>query len=304
MAYAKPSLIENNYYYLLSIDEVNDGFPLNSSNFLQQALSKDPLQYIMDLRIYPFKLDSVPHSASSDSIKVANITLDAQMQGFLSSGMMNASTTITVPAASSFTDYEPYSTAYLYLPFIGFTDVNLRQIAGSTVGVNYLIDVSSGDITAYITSSSVLIKTVGGHVGESIPLIGSDSRERLQRRASTTIGITSSILTGNAAGAFAGMVNGIEQEFGANGPNVKGNFSGGSTDFDSPMTPYILIIKRDTVAPTAEYKHTKGIPSGATASLRSLSGYTEIESIHLDGFQALDTEKTELEQILKSGVIF
>ena len=303
MAYSKPASVHNNKYYLLSFDTVNSGLPLNGSNFLQQALAKDPLQYIMDIRIYPFRLDNVSRSASSTTVKAGNIDITG-MTGYESSGILDTEVTISVPAASSFTDYEPYSNAYLFLPYIGFTDLNLREVSGASLKVNYVVDVSTGDMTVYISASSVLIKMLGGHVGESIPLIGSDERERIQRRASATMGITASFLSGNYAGGFGGLVNGIEQEFGANGPNVKGSFSEGSTDFDSPRNPYVLIVKRDTISPTSEYKRTKGIPSGATASLRSLSGYTEIESIHLDGFQALDTEKTELEQILKTGVIF
>lgn len=47
-----------------------------------------------------------------------------------------------------------------------------------------------------------------------------------------------------------------------------------------------------------------GYPSYITAKLGDLEGYTEIDSIHLENIGATESELSEIESILKGGVIF
>jgi hypothetical protein len=51
------------------------------------------------------------------------------------------------------------------------------------------------------------------------------------------------------------------------------------------------------------FKQIKGYQSNITAVLSSLSGYTEVDFIHLENVKATDTELEEIETLLKEGVI-
>ena len=67
--------------------------------------------------------------------------------------------------------------------------------------------------------------------------------------------------------------------------------------------PY-LILTRPRQAHPANQNHYTGYPSFITENLSELSGYTEIEQIHLENVQATDSELNEIVSLLESGVIF
>ena len=47
----------------------------------------------------------------------------------------------------------------------------------------------------------------------------------------------------------------------------------------------------------------KGYPAWITRSLGSVHGYTEVDTVHLDGITATDAEKEDIMAKLKAGVI-
>jgi hypothetical protein len=69
------------------------------------------------------------------------------------------------------------------------------------------------------------------------------------------------------------------------------------------QTPYLILTRPRQCLP-AEQNTYMGYPSFISSSMGELSGYTEIENVHLDGIDATDAEITEIENLLKSGVIF
>lgn len=66
--------------------------------------------------------------------------------------------------------------------------------------------------------------------------------------------------------------------------------------------PY-LIISRPTQSVPKQYGHHYGYPSNIYSPLLTLRGYTEIGEIHLTGFTCTEDELTEIDSLLKSGVI-
>ena len=69
------------------------------------------------------------------------------------------------------------------------------------------------------------------------------------------------------------------------------------------FTPYI-VIHRPVQSMPADFKTIKGYQSNITATLSQLTGYTEVDYIHLDGISgATDSELNEIERLLKDGVI-
>lgn len=70
----------------------------------------------------------------------------------------------------------------------------------------------------------------------------------------------------------------------------------------SVQYPY-LILERPRQSLPKDYRRYNGYPSNITATLNSLSGYTEVESIRLDGIPATTEELKMIESALKSGVV-
>lgn len=80
-----------------------------------------------------------------------------------------------------------------------------------------------------------------------------------------------------------------------------GHFSGNS-GFLGVRRPY-AIIKRPKMCNPEEYGRFNGRPCMMYLHLGNLSGYTEVQEIHLTGILATNDELIEIENLLKSGVI-
>ena len=80
-----------------------------------------------------------------------------------------------------------------------------------------------------------------------------------------------------------------------------GHFSGNS-GFLGVRRPY-AIIKRPKMCNPDEYGRFNGRPCMMYLYLGNLSGYTEVQEIHLTGIMATNDELIEIENLLKSGVI-
>ena len=80
-----------------------------------------------------------------------------------------------------------------------------------------------------------------------------------------------------------------------------GHFSGNS-GFLGVRRPY-AIIKRPKMCNPDEYGRFNGRPCMMYLYLGNLSGYTEVQEIHLTGIMATNDELIEIEHLLKSGVI-
>lgn len=68
------------------------------------------------------------------------------------------------------------------------------------------------------------------------------------------------------------------------------------------QVPYV-IINRPKMSMPDGYGHHYGYPSNIYSKLGSLSGYTEVASIHLDGISATSSELTEIQSLLEGGVV-
>ena len=113
--------------------------------------------------------------------------------------------------------------------------------------------------------------------------------------------LTSNIITG----AFNGMSNAI-----TNNPYhvSRGEMGGDFSIFSMPQKPYVIITRTHTVLP-ASYNELMGKPSGKTATLSQLSGFTSIDAIRVEGIKSVNgvsptsVELTTIDEALRSGVI-
>lgn len=154
--------------------------------------------------------------------------------------------------------------------------------AGAGVG-----SVAAGNIRKpadYISTNSsfkTLVKTL-------------DSEEGVMPTANKTAGtgVDAEHLVSATAGVVAGMKPHIQHASGI----------GGSAGMLGVQKPYLIAeIPRQSLA--QDYNKFVGYPSNITSVLGDLSGFTQIEMIHLKGIPCTETELSEIDKMLKSGVI-
>ena len=112
-----------------------------------------------------------------------------------------------------------------------------------------------------------------------------------------------------ASNIITSGVNGMSNAF-LNTPLsvTRGEIGGDFSIFSMPQNPYIIITRTHTVLP-ASYNELMGKPSGKTATLSQLSGFTSIDAIRVEGIKSVNgvsptsVELATIDEALRSGVI-
>ena len=198
-------------------------------------------------------------------------------------------------------DYSPYTSVEAYLPFIGMVKLKTEDIIGSKVTIKYTADVLTGAILCkiFVTKSGIeqQLYAYSGNCSVQIPLTGAD-RTRL------ISGAVTGVLAGGIAGGVAGAVVGGLAKGYMSGSSIER--SGGFTSNSGAMgikTPYI-IVSRKYGYDALDYNKFYGFPSNKTITLGSCKGFTKVKETHVENVaRATDKEKTEIENLLKNGVI-
>lgn len=210
-------------------------------------------------------------------------------------------------------DFEPARTLSIFLPFIGYRQIDLDDLVGGTAYLKYRIDLLTGNLLAMLRivldrngSGRYAHDSVeyffNGNCATSIPVSGSNYATQYSNMLNGAMSCTSSILSGGITGAMGGassIMNSkpIYQRSGALSGNV--GFMGNMTAFfllSSPL-PHI----------PANARQLMGYRSMIYRSFENLAGYEQIETHHPSAALAKECTKEELDEIerlLKEGVIF
>lgn len=198
-------------------------------------------------------------------------------------------------------DYSPYTRVSIYLPYIGEQQLNVDEIAGKTLQLVYNIEVLSGALTALLKVDNSVLYQWSGNAMQSIPLTAQNNTGLAQALIEVSTMAAVGAVTG---GAGVGVVApAVASAVATSKPILSRTGStSGVSGYMSVQTPYLIFeIPRQSLP--ADYNTFLGYPSNITAILGTLSGYTQVEEIHLDGMSATREEIEEIEQLLKSGVI-
>ena len=265
-----------------------------------QKIFADPMDAIIGLSIVPV---AVPH-ANPREVKVGNIgtgvSMDVATQQYveLDCGSLDIS-----EYWGAYLDYAPYTKADIYLPYCGTHPIDVDDIMGKTIKVVYHVDVLSGACCCYVKCGDSVLYTFIGQCSSSIPISANDWTNVINGVLSIAGSVGSMVATGGASAPLAvpalaaTAVNGIKPAI------EKSGSMSGTGGMMAVQTPYI-ILTRPLQAKPANQNRFMGYPSFVTTSLSALSGYTEVESIHLNYVTATEEELNEIVTLLKEGVVF
>lgn len=272
------------------------GFDLNTF----KKMFADPMDCILGLSIVPV---AIPN-AGVKTVNIGNISTSVEMNKAATQYVEVDCGTLNVREYwGAYLDYDPYTQAEIYLPYIGIRPLKVDDIMGKSVKVVYHIDILSGACAAFIKCDDSILYQFIGQCSSSIPITGNDWTNVINGVISIAGAIGSMVATG---GATAPMAAGMIASTAVNSmkPNVeKSGAMSGTGGMLATQTPYLILTRPRQAKPKYQNKFT-GYPSFITEKLDSISGYTEIESVHLENIPATEQELSEIENLLKSGVIF
>ena len=259
----------------------------------------DPMNAILGLSIVPV---DVP-SPNTKEVKVGNISTGVQMSVASSQYVEVDCGTLNINEYwGAYLDYDPYTKAEIYLPYIGTHAISTDDIMGKAVHVVYHVDILSGACCAYVKCGDTVLYSFVGQCSSSIPVTGDNWTNVINGALSIAGSIGTMVATGGttapmAIGQIASTaVNNHKPSF------EKSGSMGGTGGMLGVQTPY-LILTRPRQALPKEQNNFTGYPCFITVELAELSGYTEVEEVHIENVHATEQELNEIENLLKTGVI-
>lgn len=259
----------------------------------------DPMDCILGLSIVPV---AIPNGGTKN-VTVGNISTGVSMTVAQSQYVeIDCGTFNITEFWGAYLDYEPYTKFSIYLPYIGIKPISADDIMGKTLHVKYHVDILSGACIAYIKCGDSVLYSYIGQCSSSIPISGNDWTNVINGALTIATAIGECVATGGAMAPSdvkdiaSTAINSLKPEI-----SKSGSLSG-TGGLMGIQKPYLITVRPIQALPTAQ-NHYTGYPSFVTASLASLSGYTEIDQIHLENIPATDIELSEIESLLKGGVI-
>ena len=303
-----------NRCYLLDGNGVNDlcDFLYNANDSIFEEIIDgvltrgNPIESLIDLRLYPFDISTFTHSSTAEFIKfgrtntgIAGLKLAHDANAIIDLGHC------TVPRYyNNFLDYQ--TTAELYIPFCGVVDIPIERVLNHTLSIKLIVDYVTGAGTAVVYVDKIPLIYQQGVIGVSIPMTATDSAALGQTIAGNLINGASAMLSQNpsaiareTADAAANLWEGSRLlRIGASSPQ---------TSLFQPLNAYLLL---SLVAPadgaySDEYAQSVGYACFMPVSQISYmtgAGFTAFDNVKLNISQATENEKEMILSLLKSGV--
>ena len=218
----------------------------------------------------------------------------------------------TVTVGESFTnflDYNPYSKAHIYLPYVGINAIDINDIMRSSVHVEYIIDLITGSALAQVKCTraerregdaelKAVLYEFPCNVYEQLPLTGSDWRAAVGNMISLISGAVG-VATGNGAGLGAMASAVASQQVSV----VRSGSATGNYGYQGSQKPY-LILERPLENVPLNFPMMKGLVCNITYKLGNVRGYTEVDvdSWRSDAVMGTDDEMQEIKDLLNKGV--
>lgn len=237
--------------------------------------------------------------------------------GFLDSGVTSPVVTqqfvevncgsVTVPEnKKNATDYAPYTSLHLYLPFIGIVELDTNECMNSTISVKYKVDVYTGTCLATISvdreedmPNDPILYTYSGNCSQQLPLTSGNATGMLSALVgAVTAGI--SVASGGGLSTLAGaqlLGNSLTHDM--MHVSHSGNISA-NAGIMGQKKPYLIIGRRHCYDAN-NYNAYYGFPANKAVVLGNHTGFCRVKSAWIKT-SALQEEYNQIMELLEDGV--
>lgn len=262
-------------------------------------IMNDPMEAIISLHSVPFQIVG----GGNSNIVVGNYDAEISAKTVTSQYYTLDCGNISLREHwASALDYSPYTTADIFIPFVGVRPLQIDDVMGRILNLKYNIDVLTGSAIAMLKCGDSVLYTYNTQIHTEIPYTMSSYGRLVQ----SIISVAGTAIGATAGGAGAVIGGGIGGALGTamtkHSDISRGGSLGGAVGVMGDFTPY-LIIHRPIQSLASDFASKKGYPSNISATLSSVSGYTVVDKVHLTGIDCTDSERDEIHALLKEGVI-
>lgn len=266
----------------------------------------NPIDGLIDLRLYPFNVAEKSGGGVSKSIVVGRT--DTKVTGIEISdynAVLNLGNCTFFPNFGNFLDYEPFTTASLYIPYVGIVPISTADFMGQTISCKMVVDITTGSCTAIVFANDIPIIYKNGNIGVEIPMTGTNSAEYASRIMGGLTSGAADVALGAASKSVGQVVSGVgsivDSALSVN--NTMYNTAGSSSPacgLWQPQNCYFIIQRPVPIVPK-NYGHNIGYACNYQAKISDLSGYTQTYNVDVSSINAPESEKNAIAGILNSG---
>ena len=282
--------------YGMTIERLNQlgGFLWGANIFDEFSLvNSNPIENIISCKNIPISL-----SGTDEIIHLGNVdtgTNGAKVASNFST--LNVGQIALPTKYNSFLDFAPYTKITIYLPYIGFKEIDATIAIGKTLKVAYVADVITGGCIAQIFINGVRFYEFSGEMGVDIPITASNRAQVEASYISNAVGMGASLASGNITGAVDSVLASATAKY-----NYSSTDTPNANCVASVNRTCYVIIERPTYQELSQFNHTKGKMCNLSKTIGSLKGFTICDAnIDLKGITATEQEKQEISNILSSG---
>ena len=301
--------------YILSYGELNslaekfnDVDPANPI-----PVGANPFANIISLKQYPFDI-SLPliTTWTTEQIVLDKWNTGVAGKRLVSQNMLRQIGSYKIEKKyNSFLDYEPFTTAEIYVPMCGRANLPLNYIMGKTVIVYFASDIENGGCKAIVKCDEISAE-LSGTFSEDVSLtaenVGLKNLEKAYASSNffaSAAGLGLTVGKGDSTGMAYSAINvgkSVVDMFSVNNGNysvIKGE-STPKVNFNNVPKCYIK-ISRPVIELPENYGRVNGFVVNKKLNLSNLNGYTICCNVDVDGLYCTENEKEMLKGIMESG---
>ena len=256
-------------------------------------INNNPIENIISCKAIPYAI-----SGTTQEITLGNVKTG--VNGEKISQNFSKQTIGSVAIAEhyhNFLDYAPYTNVIIYLPYIGFKEIDTSLVMGKTLRIEYTLDVITGGCLAQIYVGKIRLYEFTGNIGVDISITASNRAQVESAYINAGVGVVSSAMSGNVTGAVNSIIGAATSQYHYSGTGNPSPSCVASTN----RTCYV-VIDRPQYQPLKAFNHTRGRMCCLSKTIGSLKGYTVCDgNIDISGIRATDEEKDEIVNILSTG---
>ena len=256
-------------------------------------INNNPIENIISCKAIPYAM-----SGTTQEITLGNVKTG--VNGEKISQNFSKQTIGSVAIAEhykNFLDYAPYTNIIIYLPYIGFKELDTSLVMGKTLRIEYTLDVITGGCLAQIYVGKIRLYEFTGNIGVDISITASNRAQVESAYINAGVGVVSSAMSGNVTGAVNSIIGAATSQYHYSGTGNPSPSCVASTN----RTCYV-VIDRPQYQPLKAFNHTRGRMCCLSKTIGNLKGYTVCDgNIDISGISATDEEKDEIVNILSTG---
>ena len=274
------------------------GKKLWDDSFLENIsmINNSPIENILAVKSFPFPISG----GTSKNVILGNVNMEITGNE-LPSSFIPRKTIGTFKVDKKFSGVLEWLNYHIevicYLPYIGFVELNVKEILNKTVTLKYIYDVITGVCTACFYTGDIEICKYSGTIAIDIPITASNRAQVEAGYITSAIGAITSLKTRNwlgvAGSAFGALMN--QNHF-----TTKGSPSPSCDAFDEQKA--FIIIDYPVYYPPTNYAHDYGYPCNLSMKLGNCKGFTKCANVDVDGLSCTEEERAELKRLLEGGV--